>query len=115
MCVVYGDGTVAESIVRMQFTSFKNRNFDLEDRDHSGSSKVVNDHQIQTLIKNSPDCQHETLRDSPHMSVLRYLKTLLYMNCCSIWVPDISQKKMNGLHFHLRYSVSKCNKNDDGR
>lgn len=41
-----------------------------------------------------------------HMSAVRYLKTLVYMNCfrclCNSW---FNRKKFNGPHFHLQFSA----------
>jgi len=80
--IVYRDSVVAESTARKWFTRFRNGNFDLVDRECSGRPAVVDD-QILTLIENNP---RHTTRDIAeilyisHMSVIRHLKTLGYIN-----------------------------------
>lgn len=46
----YDDDTIAECIVRKWFAKFKIGHFDLEYREYSSSSEVVDDDQIVTLI-----------------------------------------------------------------
>jgi len=83
ICIVYGDSAIAKSTIRKWFTRFRNGNFDLEDRERSGRSVVVDDDQILTLIENN---SRHTTRDIAeilhisHMSVIRHLKTLGYIN-----------------------------------
>lgn len=53
MYSVFGDGAVAESIVRKSFTKFRIGNFDLKDRERSCRTLVVSNVQMETLIKNN--------------------------------------------------------------
>jgi len=79
----------------------------LEDRERFDRPAVVDDDQILTLIENNP---RHTTRDIAeilhisHMSVIRHLKTLGYINRYDVWVPhNLTEKKFNGPHFHLRF------------
>lgn len=49
ICAVCRDGVVAESTVCLK--RLRNGNFDLKEREHSGSPTVVGDDQIEMLIK----------------------------------------------------------------
>jgi len=106
ICIVFGNNAVAESLVRKWFTHFRNSNFDLENRERSGRPAVIDDDQILTLIENDP---RHTTRDIAevlhisHISVIRHLKTLRYINRRCLGASQFDGKKFNGPHFHLRF------------
>lgn len=84
LCTVYGDGTTDESIVCNGFTKLRSGNFDLKNQGHSYKPAVIDNVQIETLIKN-PD--HMTwdraeIHHISHMCIVKYLKTLWYMHGC---------------------------------
>ncbi|KAG5325309.1 SETMR methyltransferase, partial [Pseudoatta argentina] len=115
ICAIYGNGIVAESTARKWFARFKSGNFDLEDRKRSGRPVVVNDDQIVTLIENNP---RHTTRDIAeilhisHMSVVRHLETLGYVNRYDVWVPhDLTERNLMD-RISVSDSLLKRNEND---
>ncbi|XP_018366071.1 PREDICTED: histone-lysine N-methyltransferase SETMAR-like [Trachymyrmex cornetzi] len=115
ICAIYGNGTVAESTVRKWFARFRSDNFDLEDRERSGRPAVVDDDQIVTLIENNP---RHTTRDIAeilhisHMSVVRHLETLGYVNRYDVWVPhDLTERNLMD-RISVSDSLLKRNEND---
>jgi len=113
--IVYGDNIVAENTIRKWFTRFRNGNFDLEDRERSGRPAVVDNDQILTLIENNP---RHMIRDIAeivhisHMSVIRHLKTLGYINRYDVWVPyNLTEKNLMD-RIPICDSLFKRNEND---
>jgi len=49
MCVVYGEGAVAERTVRKWFARFKAGDFNLEDQEGPGKPSITGEDQIKTL------------------------------------------------------------------
>lgn len=75
---------IAESNVHKWFARFRGGNIDQDDREHSGRPLVIEDDQIETLIKSNLG---HTKSDISHMSVVRHLKILGYLNLHVRWVP----------------------------
>lgn len=53
ICTIFGEGSVAENIVRKWFGRLRNVNFDLEDRERSGRPAGVDYDQLETLLRNN--------------------------------------------------------------
>jgi len=83
----------------------------------SGRPAVVDDDQILTLIENNP--YHTTRETSDtkilyisHVSVIRHLKTLGYINHYDVWVPHNLTKKSLMDRISICDSLLKRNEND---
>lgn len=116
ICAVYGDCAIAKrSTVRKWFARFRSGNFDLEDRERSGRPAVVDDDQIETLIKNNPGHSTRDIAEVlhiSHMSVVRHLKTLGYVNRYDVWVPHNLTEKNLIDRISICYSLLKRNRNN---
>ena len=51
---IYGDGAIAERIVRKWFPKFKADDFNLEDQERPSRPSVIDKDQIKTLPENNP-------------------------------------------------------------
>lgn len=96
ICAVYGDGSIAESIVSNWLARFTSGNVDLEGPKCFGWPVAVDDCQIETLIENDP-C-HPTrdiaeIRYTSDISVISHLK-------------EVFNGKLYALHFYVRFSAA---------
>lgn len=75
LCTVYGDGTTDESIV----CKLRSGNFDLENQEHSYKPAVIDNVQIETVIKNPGHMTwHRTeIQHISNMCIVKHLKNTL--------------------------------------
>ena len=55
----YGDLTLSETTCRYWFKHFKNIDFDVEDKEHSGEPKMFNDEELEALLRKE-SCKEQT-------------------------------------------------------
>lgn len=80
ICTVYGVGTIVESTVYKWLVRFMIGNFNLEDQKRSGGPAVVDDDQIEILIKNNTGYGTREIAEIfhiSHMIALSHLKNTL--------------------------------------
>ena len=98
----YGDHALSETTCRDWFRCLKNNDFDVEDKEHSGTLKKFEDKELEALIhENSCQGQTELAKslEVDHTTVSKCLKALGLIQKQGHWV--ISELKLRDVTHHL--------------
>lgn len=76
ICAVYEDAVMSEIYVRKRFVSFRIEKYDLEHRETCRRILVVNDDEMDTMIRNNPGHISRSILERLSISHMRFGKHL---------------------------------------
>ena len=90
ICGAFGDQAVSVRVCQQWFSRFKNGDFDLNDKEHTGRPRETENDKIQALLDGDPRQSSRQLADKlgiDHKTVLNHLHQMGKIQKVGKWVP----------------------------